>query len=268
MYFYNIDEKIFSDLWLYHCGTQKCKPSHHFGPAVRKHYLLHYVHSGCGKFLSGGKTYYLKKGQAFLIVPEQITYYEADKENPWHYSWIEFGGIYAKNILNMCNLSKDNPIYTAKLTEGLEKALFNIVDVCNREMSQLEISGYLNLFFAEFVNQSIFTKTLKPNKNSSEYVKKAVEFLRLNYHRQITINEICTYIGIERSYLCRIFKEIHGKSPQAYIIEYKMKKALDLMSEMKLSVSDAARSVGYEDQAAFSKLFKSHFGYSPSKIKK
>ena len=47
-----------------------------------------------------------------------------------------------------------------------------------------------------------------------------------------------------------------------------MKKAANLLSEMKLSVSDAARSVGYEDQAAFSKLFKSYFGYSPSKLKK
>ncbi|MBE7052938.1 MAG: AraC family transcriptional regulator [Ruminococcaceae bacterium] len=267
MYFYNVDEKIFSDLWLYHCGTQKCKPSHSFGPAVRKHYLIHFIHSGCGKFECKGKTYNLKQGQAFLISPGEVTYYEADKKNPWHYSWIEFGGIYAQKVLEECGLSQ-MPIYTAKSTEKLEESLNSLVNVCNEKMEQLEISGLLHLFLNNLIKSSSNAQKNRSSHSSGEYVKKAIEFIRLNYHRKVTITEICTIVGIERSYLCKIFKAHYGKSPQAYIVEYKMKKAADLISEMNLTVSQAARSVGYEDQAAFSKLFKMYFGYSPSKIKK
>lgn len=45
------------------------------------------------------KTYHLKSGEGFLIFPNQITTYIADKELPWEYVWIEFDGLRAKEAM-------------------------------------------------------------------------------------------------------------------------------------------------------------------------
>ncbi|MGE5613279.1 MAG: AraC family ligand binding domain-containing protein, partial [Bacillota bacterium] len=62
-----------TDLNMYQCGTQECKPGHSYGPAVRDHFLIHYIHSGKGKFCVNGREYNLEGGQGFLICPDVVT---------------------------------------------------------------------------------------------------------------------------------------------------------------------------------------------------
>ena len=71
-------------------GFENCCPSHSFGPAVRSHWLLHYVVSGFGFFRRDGKQYNLSPGEVFVIPPYLETYYQADAKNPWYYIWIGF----------------------------------------------------------------------------------------------------------------------------------------------------------------------------------
>lgn len=71
-------------------GFEHCRPRHAFGPAVRSYWLLHYIVSGCGVFRSGGKEYAVSAGECFVIHPGEVTRYEADRADPWHYIWIGF----------------------------------------------------------------------------------------------------------------------------------------------------------------------------------
>jgi mannose-6-phosphate isomerase-like protein (cupin superfamily) len=54
-----------NSLALFHCGHEQCRPSHSFGPAVRPHYLFHYILGGKGKYHAKGETYGLSAGQGF-----------------------------------------------------------------------------------------------------------------------------------------------------------------------------------------------------------
>ena len=80
------------DLYVYCCGLSKTLPGHSFGPALKPHFMIHYCLSGKGKFTMGGKTYPLKAGYGFLIVPDELAYYVADDKDPWTYAWVGFGG--------------------------------------------------------------------------------------------------------------------------------------------------------------------------------
>ena len=79
-------------LRLYYSGSESCAPGHFFGPAVRTHYLIHFIRSGKGRYMRGNSEYALKKGDAFLILPGETTKYMADEEEPWEYTWIAFDG--------------------------------------------------------------------------------------------------------------------------------------------------------------------------------
>ena len=66
------------ELAFYFCGWEKCGPGHSFGPAVRPHFLFHFVLSGKGHYDRAGERYELEAGQGFLILPGESTCYQAD----------------------------------------------------------------------------------------------------------------------------------------------------------------------------------------------
>ena len=80
-------------------GQEDCGPGHSFGPGERNTYLIHYVLRGCGIFCVGGRKYHVGTGEAFLICPRELVYYEADAKTPWSYMWIGFSGFKAAECI-------------------------------------------------------------------------------------------------------------------------------------------------------------------------
>ena len=66
-----------------------------------------------------------------------------------------------------------------------------------------------------------------------------------------------------RSYFGKIFHENMGKSPQEFLISYRMSKAAELLKLTKLSIADIGNAVGYPNQLHFSRAFKNVYSISP-----
>lgn len=254
-----------SDLIMYQCGTQKCKPGHYYGPAVRDCFLIHYIFRGRGIFQVGGKTYNLTGGQGFLICPGIVTYYQADLNDPWHYSWIGFNGLNAECFLKKAGLSIDNPIFTYRKDNFIENCFKQMLESGKMSKSkEIRLLGLLYLFLSRLIEEN--KQPLAPEKDSrkkDQYIKNIVEFIEVNYPRKISIREIARYVGLDRSYMGAIFKEHFNMSPQDYLINFRLDKACDLMKNPSLSIGAISRSVGYDDPLLFSKMFKKAKGMSP-----
>jgi AraC-like DNA-binding protein len=254
-----------SDLIMYQCGTQKCKPGHYYGPAVRDHSLIHYIFEGKGIFQVGDKTYNLSGGQGFLICPGIVTYYQADFDDPWHYSWIGFHGLNAEFFLKKAGLCAENPIFTYRKDRFIENCFKQMLESGQMPKSkEIRLLGLLYLFLSQLIEEN--KQPLAPEKDinrKEQYAKKIAEFIEINYSRKISIREIARYVGLDRSYMGTIFKEHFNTSPQDYLINFRLNKACDLMKNPGLSIGDVSRSVGYDDPLLFSKMFKKIKGMSP-----
>ena len=68
-FFRTAESGLNSSLVLYYAGRETCLPGHDFGPAVRGHYLLHFILAGHGEFHVNGHIYPLGPNQAFIIQP-------------------------------------------------------------------------------------------------------------------------------------------------------------------------------------------------------
>lgn len=88
-----------SSLQFYYSGYEKCSAGHFFGPTVRVHYLIHLVINGKGLYQVGKNTYSVCTNQAFLIRPQEVTFYAADDEDPWEYLWFAFNGHEADRLI-------------------------------------------------------------------------------------------------------------------------------------------------------------------------
>ncbi|RUS46078.1 AraC family transcriptional regulator [Cohnella sp. AR92] len=252
------------ELHLTQFGTEECIPGHDFGPAVRNHYLLHYIWSGEGIFEVGGTRYRLRKGQGFLICPEVVTYYRADSANPWSYCWFGFNGTLAEWLLKKADLTVSSPILDFDRDDRMMRYLQLMSE--SKEYSnarETRLNGLLALLLAEFAESGPASSDLPIASRSEIYVDKVKDFIDLNYDQKVTIADIAHYIGLNRSYLCSLFKRTMNVSIQDYLIRYRMNKACEMLENPELSVGDIARSVGYSDPLLFSKIFKKSMGQSP-----
>lgn len=259
----------FVDLGLYQFGWEQCKPSYSFGPAVRNHYLFHYVISGTGTLMSDDSkgnthTFHIKSGQGFMIFPGQINTYIADQDLPWEYTWIEFDGLRAKGAVESAGLSKDQPIYHARskdLREQMMKEMLYLVE--HKDMPSLHLIGHVYLFIDFLTRSTVHMAAPKSGSLRDFYIKEALAFMEQNFQNDISVEDIAATCGLNRSYFGKIFKEELGKSPQEFLLSYRMIKAAELLKLTRLSIGDVSNAVGYVNQLHFSRAFKNIYGLSP-----
>lgn len=249
----------------YDIGSEQCAPGHSWSIGFTDRYLLHYIVKGKGKFICDGKEYELRKGNAFLITGEKGGYYEADKEDPWYYIWINFSGNMADNFLKSVSLSRENPIYSTSNPEIIEKYFKELLKT--EKENNFLLSGAMFTLMGEMIKYSN-KKVELIKKSTKEYVNSCKNYISVNSYKRISVDMLCDFIGLEHSYLYRLFMSEEGISPCSYIIEYKLNRAKQLLKETSLTVGEVASSVGYEDSLAFSKLFTKRTGMSPSEYRK
>lgn len=259
----------FVDLGLYQFGWEQCKPAHSFGPVARNHFLFHYVISGTGVLMANDsqgntRTYSVKSMQGFMIFPDQITTYYADKEMPWEYVWIEFDGLRVKSILEIAGLTQESPIYRAKsknLREEMMKEMLYIVH--NSESSPFHLIGHLYLFLDYLARSSASIKLNQGSQLRDFYIHEALAYIEHNFQNDISVEDIAKVCGLNRTYFGKIFKEAVGKTPQEFLLNYRMVKATEFLKLTQLSIRDIGQAVGYENQLHFSRAFKNIYGMSP-----
>ncbi|MFW6287814.1 MAG: AraC family ligand binding domain-containing protein [bacterium] len=215
-----------TDLNMYQCGEEDCKPGHFYGPALRDHYLIHYIIKGSGHYTINDKTYHLKKGQGFLICPEIITFYQASQDTPWKYCWVGFNGSKAKDYLRYANLSIDSPIFTYDKDKKLITIMKDMVSINKiTNSNELKLLSLLYDFLAALVEEADNNELSDTSELKHKYIREAVTFIEKNYSRKITVQELANNIGLDRSYLYIVFQEVLGQSPQEYLINFRINKA-------------------------------------------
>lgn len=261
MKYFNVD----TELYFVQAGYEDCKEGYENTILSVNSYVVHFVYQGKGVLKTGGKTYRLSSGDAFLISPNIPAYYCADKDEPWVYMWFEITGRTAHKFLDSIALSEQSPIYHTKDTERVAKQFDCMFESLKTKNEYLYISDLLKLMAV--MNETSHVRITQRSASLRECINMCIAYINSNFSKKITVKDLCEVANMERSYLFRMFKSYTGMSPQEYLIRYKMQYASRLIAIEKYSVGEAAKSVGYDDQFAFSKLFKKYHKVSPSEYK-
>lgn len=262
--FHVFRDERFIDLNLYQFGWERTEPLHSYGPHARNHYLFHYVISGKGTLFANEQTYPITAGHGFLVVPGQITTYRADEQEPWEYTWIEFDGLRAQESLRLAGISGKDPIYTPASQNAAEKLCQQMLYVVNNgNADPMHLIGHGFLFLSQLVKSSAYHSDQNIHRLRDFYIREALSFIESNFQRDITIEEIAAFCGLNRSYFGKVFRETMGESPQAFLLHYRMGRAAQLLKETRLSIGEIAQQVSYDNQLHFSRAFKNVHGVSP-----
>lgn len=257
------------DITIYQYGREQCKPYHTFGPAIRNHYLIHCILSGKGIYRTGAEGhaawYSLEKAQAFLIEPNQIVHYSADGNDPWEYAWIEFDGLKAKEFLQNAGLSLEHPIFKSSTAAGWEEAFSPLLYIVEHpDLLPAQVMGYTYLFFGGLMQHSATAKPLPKDDIKKFYVQSTVDYMENHYMNDITVEDMAAHLGLNRSYFSKLFKKMTQKSPQEFLILYRINKACEYLRSTDLTIGEVASQVGYPNQFHFTRTFKSVMQMPPN----
>ena len=207
-----------------------------------------------------GETVYTQNGKAYisdmnnlLILPKGCSY-EWNCTHSGHFLIIELE----------CDSVCDE-IFSIPIKNG-EKYLkiFQRIEY----IMTLKESGYMLEALKEIYTILHLLVNTPKNYLSSDKVSKitpALEYMAMNYTRPVTNEELAEKVGLSCVYFRKLFTEVMGESPIAYVHSLRIKKAREMLKSDYSSISSIAYSLGYSNIYDFSRDFKKHTGKSPSK---
>ena len=97
---------------------------------------------------------------------------------------------------------------------------------------------------------------------------RVIEYMKEHISEKLSVEDVCSILHYNRSYVFRQFKKTTGSSLMAYFTKMKIQKAKEMLRESDLSVSAISDSLSFDDPNYFSKTFKKVTGYTPSTYRK
>ena len=126
-----------------------------------------------------------------------------------------------------------------------------------------ELSVWVSEMLQRFISLTFEFEQLK----HADTVYKVIDFIKNNYHRHITLEELSSATYISKTYLSTLFKKETGYSIWEYINDVRVNRAQSLLANSDLSIVEISRMCGFEDQSYFTKVFRKIAGITPKKYR-
>jgi AraC-like DNA-binding protein len=114
--------------------------------------------------------------------------------------------------------------------------------------------------------------TRKPGLHVSDADRRAVHRAQLVLEQQMadppSLPQLAAQVGMSLSKFKQLFPEVCGNPPYGYLRLVRMERAMGLLRNAGMSVTETAFEVGYNSLSRFSKAFTDHFGFRPSEARK
>ncbi|MCH4887038.1 AraC family transcriptional regulator [Acidaminobacter sp. JC074] len=217
------------------------------------------------KFTYEDGVYDLKTGDLFLMYPGKI--YQADfvEETTFIYSKYDLQLNRSSDLLEMFSfdgylkIEEDHEI--ACVRDLFVKCFFG-----DTFMSDYKKSQYFNvmmvLFFREKIGEDssvnlAYHKLLK--------LMPAIDQMHVDYRQHKSMVDYALLCGMSEKYFITYFKETLGITPLRYLIQIRMRQAVELLRSRSLTIKEIAYDLGYSDPYNFSVAFKKHYKVAPSR---
>ena len=241
---------------------------------------IKYFYEGASTLLIGSESVEAKAGDIVIINPYEIhgtVDYGAEQKGRYHLIMVGldfFGALPAPNVnLRHLVFGKRTVFRNLIRDAGEMKAILEKVIAESQgsdEYSRLAVFGLMSQFFSLLLRCGAESGKGISHEDLTRYytaVEPAIRLIRDEYGRSFTIDALADVCRISKYHFCRIFKAVTGTSAIRYLINYRLKIADAMLTSTDRSISETASFCGFEDVGYFCKMYKKHFGRTPSKSK-
>lgn len=100
-----------------------------------------------------------------------------------------------------------------------------------------------------------------------DFMTQLMAYMEIAWFQTVTsVNDFEENLGFSKSKLYRTMMNLVGKSPNMFLRDYRLNKALELLEEHRRNISEIAYQTGFSSPAYFSKCFHKKYGILPSNV--
>lgn len=172
---------------------------------------------------------------------------------------------FLENGIDPQNIRFTTHIHDKKACELFDKA----IDFCNSqdEFSALKTRTATQRFLMHLLENHLSFSDEQNELSSIDEIKKAVNYIRNNFNRDISLQTAADVAGFSVCYFSRKFKKVTGQTFVTFLNLVRCENA-DRLLKNGAKVSDVCYECGFSDPSYFSRTFKELMGYTPSAANK
>lgn len=236
---------------------------------IKNEYAIWLVQEGIVNVEYNNTQYSLHPGDVFLFYP-QVLYQASSPTKTCSFLFLHFDAILGQNHQALHFYPFDGYYANNQLAGEIECVRSSTFSVHKKEpFSEMNLNGSLMLFLANAMKlkyESNRASEVLVSKSALAKLQPALIYIGHHISEPIYVQDLAASVNLSEKYFITFFKKVVGITPTNYIIQAKMKKALEYLHEQNYSIKEVAMLVGYSDVYTFSKVFKKTYGVSPSKV--
>jgi len=142
----------------------------------------------------------------------------------------------------------------------------NAIDEAERRVESLDIDELIR-YEEEVVDSLMAEVGIVKTETMNDTVRQVKAYIDQFYFEDLSLASLADKFAAEPSYLSKSFKQYSGENLTTYIARQKIEHSLKYIAEGRLSLSEVAFMVGYDDYTYFSRVFKKVMAMSPRDYK-
>ena len=241
------------------CGTTFPDKSYRINRPNSKLYCIEYIEDGRGVVHLDGDTFYPKKGDSYFLQAGRSQLYYSDKDDPWKKHFINVSGTLVEHLAKGYGLSDVSHYENL----DLRSELLRIIELAKDEntCNTPALIAILNEMFLKMHSH------IRSSDGLSQLGAQMKDFLNTQITGKFRIDLLCRHISKSESQTIRLFKQMFGVTPYAYVLDQKISFAKKLLSDTSLSIKQIADKLCFTDEYYFSNVFKKKTGLTPSQYR-
>lgn len=168
----------------------------------------------------------------------------------------ELYGANAGRVRRPDSLCVDDPVLAA-IIKGLGEAALAGADELYAETAATFLAVHL-------LTRHTSMPALRPLRREDIRVRRAISFIKDNYHRPLTLTEIAAFVDLSTFHFLRVFKAATGQTPYRYLNGVRVERARRYLERGGLSVTEIAYLCGFATPSRLATTFRQETGLSPS----
>ena len=225
------------------------------------------------------KDYYrLKKNNIFPLNPKQLHCSETFEKTiidikPFLAIFIkkEFIQHYSKQLFENGNIKFINNNYP--ISHELKSTINSFIEEFKSKEAGYQLvleklAGQMVIYLLRELDSNLNKNALRFNTSDKKSIDKAIYFLKNNYDKEFSLDEIAAKANYSPYHFIRVFKAETGKTPFQYLLEIKIAKAKELLDNSSKPITEICYDCGFNNRSHFSVIFKRKTGNTPSSYRK
>lgn len=227
-------------------------------------HALVYISDGRGSFESRQSAKQLvEAGQVIFLFPGVWHRYRPEVKTGWHEHWVGFDGDVVRRWVKNKFFSPRTPVFTPGQEEKWLALFTELITVIrlNRPALQQVMAGFTAQMLGLLYSGQ--QAGLAGDDQALLIVQKALMKMQSELESGVNAEALARELNVSYSSFRHTFQQHTGSSPHQYLLELRLVRARNLLTQTTLSVKEIAQQAGFEDEHYFCRFFKMKTGFTP-----